>query len=188
MSGQFEPEGIYLSLPLEGNPLLLQSWGEYPEIYARYTYNGIRLKGHIGIDLGAPAGAWVLAADAGRVTEISVEPGGFGRYIKIEHSWGESFYAGIASPTVDAGQTVPRGQRLAHIEATRRHFPTHLHFAIRILPYNRFDGWGGFSDPLPYLYAPTLETVAPDPNVERFVTDEDALPPMLIERPNVRRP
>jgi hypothetical protein len=27
----------------------------------------------------------------------------------------------------------------------------HLHFAIRINPYQRTDGWGGFSDPLPYL-------------------------------------
>jgi murein DD-endopeptidase MepM/ murein hydrolase activator NlpD len=84
MSGQFEPEGIYLLLPLEGNSLLLQAWGEYPEVYGRYTYNGVRLKGHIGIDLAASAGAWVLAADAGRVIEISVEPGGFGRLALIQ--------------------------------------------------------------------------------------------------------
>jgi murein DD-endopeptidase MepM/ murein hydrolase activator NlpD len=188
MSGQFEPEGLYLSLPLESNPLLLQSWGEHPEFHARYTYNGVRLKGHIGIDMGVAAGVWVLAADAGRVIEISVEPHGFGRYIKIEHGWGESFYAGIASPAIDAGQTVPRGHRLARIEATRQRFPSHLHFAIRIIPYNRFDGWGGFSDPLPYLYAPNLETVPPDPNVERYVSDEAYLPPMLEETPNSRRP
>jgi murein DD-endopeptidase MepM/ murein hydrolase activator NlpD len=188
MSGQFEPEGIYLLLPLEGNSLLLQAWGEYPELYGRYTYNGVRLKGHIGIDLAAPAGAWVLAADAGRVIEISVEPGGFGRYIKLEHPWGESFYAGIAAAAVDAGQTVPRGHRLARIEDSRRRYPTHLHFAIRISPYNRHDGWGGFSDPLPYLYAPNLETVPLDPNVERLAIDEESLPPILVERPNLRRP
>lgn len=187
-SGRFEPEGIYLSLPLEGTPFVLQAWGEHPEFHARYTYNGVRLKGHIGIDLQAPAGAWVLAADAGRVIEISVEPRGFGRYIKLEHSWGESFYAGITSPAVDAGQSVPRGCRLARIEATRNPYPAHLHFAIRITPCNRFDGWGGFSDPLPYLYAPNLETAPLDPNAESMIGAEESLPPMLVETPNSRRP
>jgi murein DD-endopeptidase MepM/ murein hydrolase activator NlpD len=188
MSGQFEPEGIYLSLPLEGSTLLLQAWGEHPDFHARYTYNGVRLKGHVGIDLQAPAGTWVLAADAGRVMEISVEPRGFGRYIKLEHSWGESLYAGIASPTVDAGQSVPRGHRLARIEATRNPFPAHLHFAIRIAPYNRFDGWGGFSDPLPYLYAPNLEITPLDPNVDPLNNRDDIIPPMLEETPDRRRP
>jgi murein DD-endopeptidase MepM/ murein hydrolase activator NlpD len=195
MSGQFEPEGIYLALPLDGDPLLLQGWGEYPEFYALYTYNGVRLKGHNGIDLGAPAGTAVLAADAGRVIEISVEPGGFGRYIKLEHAWGESFYAGIATPAVETGQAVSRGYRLARIEGPRsagrevtRRFPPHLHFAIRIAPYNRFDGWGGFSDPLPYLYAPRLETTALDPHLEPGTADADLLPPVLVEKPNVRRP
>ena len=188
MSGQFEPEGIYLALPLEGGTRLLQAWGEHPEFHARYTYNGVRLKGHIGIDLQAPAGAWVLAADGGRVVEISVEPRGFGRYIKLEHAWGESFYAGIVSPAVDAGQSVPRGHRLAHIDSTRNPYPTHLHFAIRISPYNRFDGWGGFTDPLPYLYAPQLETAPSDPSDERLNSIEETLPPMLEEAPNSRRP
>lgn len=206
MSGQFEPEGIYLSLPLDGNPLLLMGWGERPEYYGRYTYNGVRLKGHPGLDLQAPPGTWVLAADAGRVVEISVEPGGFGRYIKLEHAWGESLYAGIAAPAVDAGQSVPRGHRLARLEASRNpsirpadrpadrsdtgrpRYPVHLHFAIRIHPSNRFDGWGGFTDPLPYLYAPALETVPLDPQVESQVPVEDVLPPMLVERPNARRP
>ena len=27
----------------------------------------------------------------------------------------------------------------------------HLHFAVRISPYNRFDGWGGFANPLLFL-------------------------------------
>jgi murein DD-endopeptidase MepM/ murein hydrolase activator NlpD len=188
MSGQFEPEGIYLALPLDGDPLLLQGWGEYPEFYALYTYNGVRLKGHNGIDLGAPAGTAVLAADAGRVIEISVEPNGFGRYIKLEHPWGESFYAGIATPAVDTGQTVARGHRLARVEATRRRFPAHLHFAVRIAPYNRFDGWGGFSDPLPYLYAPRLELLPLDAPDERPAADADLLPPVLMERPGIRRP
>ncbi len=193
MSSQFEPEGLYLALPLEGESRLLQGWGAHSAFYGGYTYNGVRLKGHIGLDLAAPAGAPVLAADAGRITEINVEPGGFGRYIKIEHSWGESFYAHIVSPVVDAGQSVKRGQHIAQVEAGRRRsagaFPAHLHFAVRINPYNRFDGWGGFSDPLPYLYAPTLDVAVPQTGAEDETPGyEEGLPPMLAERPGMRRP
>jgi murein DD-endopeptidase MepM/ murein hydrolase activator NlpD len=188
MSGLYEPEGIYLSLPLDGKPVLFQGWGDHPEFHARCTYNGIRLKGHIGLDLLAPRGTRVLAADGGRVIEISVEPGGFGRYIKIEHTWGESFYAGISAPSVDTGQSVTRGHTLALVEAQRRPIPSHLHFGIRIKPYNRLDGWGGFTDPLPYLYMPELQTPELEQGAENPVTDEESLPPMLAERPAMRRP
>ena len=187
-SSQYEPEGIFLTLPLEGAPRILQGWGDHPDYYSRYTYNGVQLKGHIGIDLAAPAGAWVLAVDAGRVVEISVEPGGFGQYVKLEHAWGESLYAHIMAPAVDSGQSISRGVRLARVEGTRRRPQPHLHFAIRITPYNRFDGWGGFSDPLAFLYWPdqggSLDVVAADD----WPAHPDDLPPMLVERPGQRRP
>ena len=63
---------------------------------------------YIGIDLGAPAGTWVLAADAGRVIEISVEPGGFGRYIKI-----------AAEETADLGTAL-----VAYADARQHHIDT----------------------------------------------------------------
>lgn len=187
-SSQYEPEGIFLTLPLEGAPRILQGWGEHADYHSRFTYNGVQLKGHLGLDLAAAAGAAVLAADAGRVVEISIEPGGFGQYLKLEHAWGESLYAHIMEPAVDSGQNVSRGQRLARVASVRQRFGPHLHFAIRVTPYNRFDGWGGFSDPLAFLYLP--EPIA---GTETIVADDwpaapEDLPPMLVERPNTRRP
>jgi hypothetical protein len=50
------------------------------------------------------------------------------------------------------------------------------------------DGWGGFTDPLPYLYMTELETPEIQQGAENLLTDEESLPPMLVERPNMRRP
>lgn len=187
-SSQYEPEGIFLSLPLEGAPRILQGWGEHPDYHSRFTYNGVAVKGHLGLDLLAAAGASVLAADGGRVVEISIEPGGFGQYIKIEHSWGESLYAHITAPAVDSGQSVSRGQRLARVDASRRREGPHLHFAIRITPNNRFDGWGGFSDPLPFLHLPEPIAGVEMPAALDWLAAPEDLPSMLIERPGARRP
>ena len=187
MSGRYEPEGIYLSAPLEGACVVVQGWGAHPDEHARYTYNGVRLKGHPGVDLAAEPGATVLAVDDGRVTEISIERGGFGRYLKVEHRWGESFYAQLGEILVEAGQAIARGQPLAQVEERQsapQVYPAHLHLALRIAPYNRFDGWGGFTDPLPYLVAAEVST-------GETGADEDApapIPPLLIERPGMRRP
>jgi murein DD-endopeptidase MepM/ murein hydrolase activator NlpD len=183
-SGRHEPEGIYLSAPLEGACVVIQGWGAHPTVHAAYTYNGVPLKGHPGVDLAAEPGAAVLAVDNGRVTEISIERGGFGRYLKLEHSWGESFYAHLDDVLVEAGQAVTRGQPLAHVAARMMAdgAPAHLHWALRIAPYNRFDGWGGFTDPLPYLVAAEVSTG------ELGDDGPAAIPPMLTERPGLRRP
>ncbi len=184
-SGRYEPEGIYLSAPLEGACVVIQGWGAHPEAHGAYTYNGVPLKGHPGVDLAAAPGAAVLAVDNGRVTEISIERGGVGRYLKLEHAWGESFYAHLDDVLVEAGQAVTRGQPLAHVAAqTAAGAPAHLHWALRIAPYNRFDGWGGFTDPLPYLVAAEVSTVESGGDEAAVV----AIPPMLAERPGMRRP
>lgn len=186
-SGRYEPEGIYLSAPLKGACVIVQGWGAHPEQHARYSYNGVRLKGHPGVDFQAEPGVDVLAVDDGRVTEISIERGGLGRYLKVEHRWGESFYAQLGDILVEAGQVVSRGQVLAHVEyapGALTAYPPHLHFALRIAPYNRFDGWGGFTDPLPYLVTAEITTV--EAGGDEAVPA--AIPPLLDERPGMRRP
>ena len=193
-SRQFEPEGIFLLSPLEGACQLLQNWGAHPASHAAYTYNGVPLKGHPGLDFGAAPGTTVRAADEGRVVEINAELGGlglagfgltgFGRYLKLEHRWGESLYAQLDKIVVEAGQGVERGAALGTIAPASLPYLSHLHFAVRIFPYNRFDGWGGFSDPLPFLYQLTLM-----PFETNDLAAEDFLPPpLLLETKGRRRP
>lgn len=196
LSGYFEPEGIYLSAPFDGEFSITQGWGDNAEFYAQWRYAGVPLKGHNGVDVHLPAESPVFAMDEGRVTEIGVERGGLERYLKLEHRWGESLYANLGEVGVESGQEVARGQQIALTPAlpTGDHF---FHFAVRIAPYNRYDGWGGYSDPLPYMAAGFLlpqddGSASNGPaTAVAAVTGEpsrDAPHAMIDDRPGVRRP
>ena len=183
-SGLYEPEGIYLSTPFDDSCPVIQFWGQHPEHYAQYRYNGVMLKGHIGIDFGMPPGTALFAVDNGRVIEISLEEDGFGRYIKLEHRWGESFYAHLGEIVVESGQIIKRNEHITRSGSNSFGLPPHLHFAIRVTPYNRFDGWGGFSDPLPFMNPSNI--ILTDENDD----NADAYQPhsMAQEKPGMRRP
>ncbi|RIK41827.1 MAG: hypothetical protein DCC55_10700 [Chloroflexi bacterium] len=185
LSGRFEPEGIYLHAPLPGPLQVVQRWGDHAEFYGRYTYYGIPLKGHPGVDIATPVGTQVLAVDKGRVVELSFDLLGFGRYLKLEHAWGESLYAHLAETLVDAGQSVARGERIALSGDNEGQLSPHLHFGLRIRPFQRFDGWGGFTDPLPFFSVADLDL--PDEEIPDAVPTFPP-PPLVEEREGVRRP
>ncbi|MEZ4862326.1 MAG: M23 family metallopeptidase [Caldilineaceae bacterium] len=185
--GVYEPEGIYLSLPLEGEAFIIQFWGEHAGEYSGFRYHGVALKGHPGLDFATKPGQTIVAVDQGRVMELGEERNGIGRYLKVEHTWGESLYGHIGDCVVDAGQQLRRGALIAYAAAEWKKSamtptPSYLHFGIRIKPYNRFDGWGGFVDPLPYLNPTGLRLPAEG--------DPPGPPPhpMVDERPGMRRP
>jgi len=191
--GAYEPEGIYLSAPIAGECRAIQFWGDNSEHYRQFHYHGVPLKGHNGIDFRISPNTYVLAVDPGRITEIGEERGGIGHYIKIEHRWGESLYGHIDTILIDAGQHVKRGDQIAMVgdseilaqSIAREAHSTYLHFGIRIKPFNRFDGWGGFTDPLPYLNPATL--ILP---IESTFDDEAMVTPhsMVREQATTRRP
>ena len=187
--GRYEPEGIYLALPLEEECYVAQAWGEHSEFYSAYRYHTVALKGHNGVDFWAKAGATVLAVDQGRITGIGNESDGWGRYVKVEHRWGESFYAHLGAIAVDAGQVVARRTKLGGVSAADRatqSATSYLHFGIRINPYNRFDGWGGFVDPVPFLESTRLFfPTATDPSAQPHSFSPH---PMANEGPAFRRP
>lgn len=188
-AGQTEPEGIHLTLPLDAETAqVLQGWGDHAAYHAQFTYNGVPLKGHPGVDLVATPGASILATDRGRVIEISNEPGGLGRYVKLDHRWGESLYAQAGEILVETGQVVERGHPIARAELLRRPYPVHLHFAIRVHPFYRFDGWGGFSDPTPFLYVVELTMLSEGVEIDDKDKTAQAIPPMVVETKGLRRP
>lgn len=144
---------IKLSPPLAnwGAQTISQRFGENPADYARFG-----LRGHTGIDVAVPLNTPVLATDEGVVQEAG-ELDDYGVYVKLAHSWGESVYAHLTSFRVRHGDHVGRGEQIGLSGNTGNSTGPHLHFAIRITPYNRGDGWSGYSDPMPYLVSTPVE-------------------------------
>lgn len=128
------------------NPHITQTFGSRPEAYARFN-----LLGHNGLDFGCPTGTPVVAVDGGAVVEAANDPAGYGRYIKLRHDWGESLYAHLAHQLVKVDEPVASGTTIGLSGNSGHSTGPHLHFGIRVPPYFRDDGWGGFSDPLPHL-------------------------------------
>jgi murein DD-endopeptidase MepM/ murein hydrolase activator NlpD len=152
----YESEGILLSAPFEGRRPLLQGWGENPQHYAHYQIGNVPLRGHNGIDFDLPGGTHILAVDSGQVVEIGNDRQGYGRFLVIQHWWGESLYAHLQGFNVEAGERCSRGQLIGFSGSSGVSARPHLHLAVRIVPYDRLDGWGGYTNPLPFMEASTV--------------------------------
>ena len=102
-------------------------------------------KSHTGLDIGAAAGASIVAADAGTVTMAGVN-GGYGNCVMIDHGNGyQTLYGHLASISVSNGSTVSRGQSIGTVGSTGVSTGPHCHFEVfqgggRIDPEQFFSG------------------------------------------------
>ena len=87
---------------------------------------------HRGIDLAAPLGTNIFAADDGVVRVASVGSS-YGYYLIIDHQDGtETLYAHCSLLLATPGQEVKRGQIIAHVGSTGHSTGPHLHFEVRV--------------------------------------------------------
>ncbi len=85
---------------------------------------------HTGLDLAAPTGTSIYAADGGVVTRSSYY-GGYGYCIDIDHENGEvTRYGHCSKLLVSAGERVYKGQEIALVGSTGNSTGPHLHFEI----------------------------------------------------------
>ncbi len=147
---------ITVQRPFQGDFPVTRWWGEDPAFYSQFTYDGVPLKGHNGIDFGTPINTPLVAADAGQVKKVDFEAEGFGHHILLEHSWGESLYAHLEQVHVEIDQQVQAGEVIGLSGNSGASTGPHLHFGLRLDPYRRIDGWGGFADPQPFMNAADL--------------------------------
>lgn len=94
---------------------------------------GIRDKiRHDGIDISAPAGTPIVAADDGEVVHSSNTIRGYGNMIIIKHQDGfYTIYAHNAENLVKVGDRVKKGDTIARVGNTGNASGYHLHFEIR---------------------------------------------------------
>jgi murein DD-endopeptidase MepM/ murein hydrolase activator NlpD len=100
---------------------------------------------HKGIDIPAPKGTTIVAAESGTVL-IASQVSGYGNTVVIDHGGGLwTWYGHIRNGgiKVSEGQTVKRGEKIAEVGSTGDSTGNHLHFEVRINQQA--------VNPLPYL-------------------------------------
>lgn len=132
--------GGQLLWPLPGRTALSSGFGYRVDPINKADAN------HTGVDIPAPAGTSILAAESGTVI-IARYVNGYGNTVVIDHGSIESWYGHIRNGgiVVKEGDEVKRGQKIAEVGSTGRSTGNHLHFEIRknSTPVN----------PLPYVTA-----------------------------------
>jgi murein DD-endopeptidase MepM/ murein hydrolase activator NlpD len=86
---------------------------------------------HKGIDIPAPKGTTVIAAESGDVL-IASEVSGYGKTVVIDHGNGLwTWYGHNSALFVEEGDKVKRGEKIAEVGSTGDSTGNHLHFEVR---------------------------------------------------------
>lgn len=121
-----------LGVPIpNGKAVITQGYGS--TAFAKYGYAG---QWHNGLDMGAPVGTPIYAAEAGTVAAAGNQDaycprGAYGRFIVISHTNGlTTLYGHMSRQVVAAGQAVERGQLIGYVGQTGYATGPHLHFTV----------------------------------------------------------
>ena len=117
-------EGGAFGWPVPGYSTISSYFG-----YRIHPITGVS-KLHAGIDIPAPAGVTVAAANSGTVI-VATYSESYGNYVIIDHGGLTTLYAHNTSLSVSAGQTVKKGDKIAAVGTTGYSTGNHLHFEVR---------------------------------------------------------
>ncbi|WP_199616706.1 murein hydrolase activator EnvC family protein [Paenibacillus alkalitolerans] len=132
-------KGGKLEWPVPSSDLITSPWGTRVHPITRKKHT------HSGVDIGAPNGTKIVAAESGTVI-LAQWYGGYGNCVIIEHKEGfRTLYAHIRSGgiKVKVGDEVSRGEKIAEVGSTGNSTGNHLHFGVYVNNES--------VDPLPYL-------------------------------------
>lgn len=111
--------------PLKGYTRLSSPYG-----YRICPYHGKEL--HPGVDIPAPGGTPILAADSGTVT-VSKFHSSLGNYVVVNHGNGfETQYNHMTSRAVAVGDVVAKGQVIGYVGTTGSSTGNHLDFRVKL--------------------------------------------------------
>lgn len=87
---------------------------------------------HLGVDIPAPYGTQILAANDGTVIEVDYHYAN-GNYVIVDHGGGTAtFYAHLSKFNVKAGDVVSQGDVIGYVGATGFATGNHLHFSVYV--------------------------------------------------------
>ena len=111
------------TLPAEGR--LSSAFGKRADPFTQST------RFHRGIDIAAPAGAPIRAAQSGTVV-FSGHLGGYGNTIILEHAGGyRTLYGHASRNLVKEGELISAEQVIGEVGSSGRSTGTHLHFELQ---------------------------------------------------------
>ncbi|MGH7819773.1 MAG: M23 family metallopeptidase, partial [Candidatus Binatia bacterium] len=116
-----------------GGPFVMPAEGPAGSPFGlRRFFNGEPRSPHAGIDIKAPSGAPVHAANRGRVA-LADELFFTGKTVVLDHGLGLfTLYVHLSEIAVEPEAIVEKGARVGRVGATGRATGPHLHFAARI--------------------------------------------------------
>lgn len=110
-------------MPVKGRITSQYGWRQHPILKKRAF--------HYGLDIAAPTGTTIKAANAG-VVIFSGDGGSYGNMVMLKHKNNYiSIYAHASKLTVKKGQYVKRGQKIAEVGNTGLSTGPHLHFEVK---------------------------------------------------------
>jgi len=122
-SSRWLGEGAF-ELPHPGE--MARNFGE------RRVYNNVPRSTHSGVDIAAPLGSPVRAANSGRVV-LAKDLYFSGKTVIIDHGLGLfTFYGHFSSLKVSRGEAVKKGTVIALAGSTGRSTGPHLHWGVRL--------------------------------------------------------
>ncbi len=108
--------------PVQGRITSGYGWRTHPIFGTRRFHNGV--------DIAAPTGTPIKAADCGRVIHAGWR-GGYGLTVVVDHGGGlQTLYAHCSKLHVRRGQNVSRGQTIAAVGSTGWSTGPHLHWTV----------------------------------------------------------
>lgn len=129
--------GGAMEWPAPGYSTITSNYGG--RIHPLYRSNNF----HRGVDIAAPMGAQIIAANDGVVIRAGYNSS-YGYHVIVDHGGGVStIYAHASALLVSAGQAVVRGQHIANVGSTGASTGAHLHFEVNIN--------GATTDPMAYF-------------------------------------
>ncbi|BDQ32470.1 M23 family metallopeptidase [Pseudodesulfovibrio portus] len=131
-------DGPFVRLPNAANRARFADARDY-----MYKGNKVDFQTHLGLDLASLQHAAVPAGNAGTIVFADFL-GIYGNVVVIDHGLGlQSLYAHLSSISVAVGDTVAKGQLIAHTGSTGLAGGDHLHYGITVagIPTQPFEWW-----------------------------------------------